>query len=120
MLTIFRLENMMKGRDHMEDLSMYSYQPEGWLDPHPVLATDVHTHTPMHMHTQAHTHKYTYSTPHTTTMRHIKPGVEWGRMASSFPLPYCTQPGNDEVHYLAKVGSINLIYLHHPQADSKN
>jgi len=23
-------------------------------------------------------------------------------VASSFPPPYCTQPGNDEVHYLAK------------------
>jgi hypothetical protein len=36
------------------------------------------THTPMH--TQAHTHKYTYSTPHTTTARRTKPGVEWGRV----------------------------------------
>jgi hypothetical protein len=27
---------------------MYSYQPEGWLDPHTVLAPDAHTHTPMH------------------------------------------------------------------------
>jgi hypothetical protein len=41
---------------------MYSYQPEGWLNPHTMLAPDAHTHT--HMHTQAHTHKYTYSTPH--------------------------------------------------------
>jgi hypothetical protein len=72
------------------------------------------------MHMQAHTHKYTYSTPHTTTVRHTKLGVEWGRVASSFPPLYCTQPGNDEVHYLAKVGSTNLIYLHHPQADSNN
>jgi len=32
------------------------------------------------MHTQAHTHKYTYSTPHTTTARRTKPGVEWGRV----------------------------------------
>jgi hypothetical protein len=97
---------------------MYSYRPEGWLDPHTVLAPDAHTHTPMHM--QAHTHKYTYSTPHTTTTRCTKPGVEWGRVASSFPPPYCTQPGNNEMHYLAKVGSTNLIYLRHPQADSKN
>jgi hypothetical protein len=74
----------------------------------------------LHMHTQARTHTYTYSTPHTTTARCTKPGVEWGRVASSFPPPYCTQPGNDEVHYLAKVGSTNLIYLHHQQADSKN
>jgi hypothetical protein len=84
---------------------MYSYQPKGWLDPHTVLAPDVHTHT--------------YITPHTTTVRHTKPGVEWGRVASSFPPPYYTQPGN-EVHYLAKVGSTNLIYLHHPQTDNKN
>jgi hypothetical protein len=73
----------------------------------------------LHMHTQSHTHKYTYSTPHITTTR-TKPGVEWGRVASSFPPPYCTQPGNDEVHYLAKVGSTNLICFHCPQADSKN
>jgi hypothetical protein len=79
---------------------MHSYQPEGWLDPHTVPAPDAHTHTPMHR--QAHTHKYTYSTPHTTTARCTKPGVKWGRVASSFPPPYCTQPGNDEVHYLAK------------------
>jgi hypothetical protein len=71
---------------------MYSYQPKGWLDPHTELAPDAHTHT------QAHTHKYTYSTPHTTTARRTKPGVEWGRVASSFPPPYCTQSGNDEVH----------------------
>jgi hypothetical protein len=77
-----------------------------------------YTHTPMHTHIPAHAHAGTYSTPHTTTARRIKPGVEWGRVASSFPLPYCTQPGNDEVHYLAEVGSTNLIYLHHPQADS--
>jgi hypothetical protein len=97
---------------------MYSYQSESWLDPHAVLAPDAHTHT--HMHTQAHTHKYTYSTPHTTTARRTKPGVDWGRVAGFFPPPYCTQPGNDEVHYLAKVGSTNLIYLYHPQADSNN
>jgi hypothetical protein len=68
------------------------------------------THIPAPMH----------STPHTTTARHIRPGVEWGRVASSFPPPYFTQPGNDEVHYLAKLGSTNLIYLHHPQADYPN
>jgi hypothetical protein len=62
----------------------YSYQPEGWLDPHTVLAPDAHTHTPIH--TKAYTHKYTYSTPHTTTVRRTKPGVKWGRVASSFPL----------------------------------
>jgi hypothetical protein len=69
---------------------MYSYQSEGWLDPHRVLAPEAHTHTPMHTHipAHAHTHKYTYSTPHTTTARHTKPGVEWGRVAISFPL--CT------------------------------
>jgi hypothetical protein len=82
-----------------------------------VLAPDANTHTPMHM--QAHTHKYTHSTPHTTTVRCTNPAVEWGRVASSFPPPYSTQSGN-EVHYLAKVGSTNLIYLHHPQADNKN
>jgi hypothetical protein len=79
---------------------------QGWLDPHTVLAPDAHTHTPMHTHIPAYAHagthhKYTYSTPHTTTARGTKPGVEWGRVASSFPPPYCTQPGNDEVHYLA-------------------
>jgi hypothetical protein len=63
-------------------MCVYSYQPEGWLDPHTVLAPDAHTHTPMH--TQAHTHKYTYSTPHTTTARRTKPGIEWGRVASSY------------------------------------
>jgi hypothetical protein len=68
---------------------MYSYQPEGWLDPHTMLAPDAHTHT-----------------PHTTIARRTKPGFEWGRVASSFPPPYCTQPGNDEVHYLAKVGIV--------------
>jgi hypothetical protein len=88
---------------------LYSYQPEGWLDPHTVPAPDAHTQTPMH--TQAHTHKYTYSTPHTTTARRTKPGVEWGRVASSFPLPYCTKPGNDEVHYLAKVILIVLLNM---------
>jgi hypothetical protein len=56
-----------------------------------------------HIHAHAGTHKYIYSTPHITTARRTKPGVEWGRVASSFPPPYCTQPGNDEVHYLAKV-----------------
>jgi hypothetical protein len=69
----------------------------------------------LHMHMQAHTHKYTYSTPHTTNTRRTKPRVEWGRVASSFPPPYCAQPGNDEVHYLAEVGTTNVIYLHHPQ-----
>jgi len=24
-------------------------------------------------------------------------------VASSFPPPYCTQPGNDDVHYLTKI-----------------
>jgi hypothetical protein len=109
---------------------MYSYQPEGWLDPHTVPAPDAHTHTHthpctyiyLHMHMQAQTHVHTpmHSTLHTTTARRTKPGVEWGRMVSSFPPPYCTQPGNDEVHYLAKVGSTNLIYLHHPQAENNN
>jgi hypothetical protein len=51
-------------------LCMYSYQPEGWLDPHTVLAPDTHTHT--HMHTQAHTHKYTYSTPNKQKTRILK------------------------------------------------
>jgi hypothetical protein len=73
---------------------VYSYQPKGWLDPHTVPASDVHTHTPMNI--QAHIHKCQYSTPHTTTARHTKPGVEWGWVASSFPRLYCTQPGNDE------------------------
>jgi hypothetical protein len=91
---------------------MYSYQPEGWLDPHTVMAPDTHTHT--HMHTQAHTHKCTYSTPHITTARRNKPGVKWGRVASSFPPPYCTQPGNDEMHYLAKVGSTKFDILPPP------
>jgi hypothetical protein len=44
----------------------------------------IHTHPCtriyLHMNTQAHTHKYTYSTPHTTTARRTKPGVEWGRV----------------------------------------
>jgi hypothetical protein len=62
------------------------------------------------MHMQAHAHKYTYSTPHTTIMRRTKPGVEWGRVASSFPPPYCTQPGNNEVHYLAKVGIAMALF----------
>jgi len=35
---------------------MHSYQPEGWLDPHTVLAPDAHTHTPMHMHIHTGTH----------------------------------------------------------------
>jgi hypothetical protein len=46
--------------------------------------------------------RYNQVAPHTTTARCTKPGVEWVRVASSFPPPYCTQPGNDEVHYLAK------------------
>jgi len=47
-----------------------------------VLAPDAHTHTAMHTHIPAHayTHKYTYSTPHTTTAKRIKPGVEWATM----------------------------------------
>jgi hypothetical protein len=79
------------------------------------IPTHPRTRIYLHIHTQAHTHKYTYSTSHTTTVRRTKPGVEWGRVASSFP-----PPGNDEVHYLAKVGSKNLIYLHHPQAGINN
>jgi hypothetical protein len=39
---------------------MYSYQPEGWLDPHTVLASDAHTHTPMHTHIPAHAHAGTH------------------------------------------------------------
>jgi hypothetical protein len=74
-----------------------------------------HTHT-----LYLHAHMPMHSTPHTTTVRRTKPGVEWGRVASSFPPPYCTQPGNDEVHYLTKVGSTNFIYLHHPQADNND
>jgi hypothetical protein len=35
---------------------MYSYQPEGWLDSHTVLAPDAYTHTPMHTHIPAHAH----------------------------------------------------------------
>jgi hypothetical protein len=77
-----------------------------------------YTHTCTHIY--LHAHMPMHSTPHTTTARRTKPGVEWGRVASSFPPPYCTQPGNDEVHYLAKVCSTNLIYLHHPQADNNN
>jgi hypothetical protein len=52
----------------------------------------------LHMHSKAHTYKYTYSTLYTTAARRTKLGVEWGRVASSFPPPYCTQPDNDEVH----------------------
>jgi hypothetical protein len=96
---------------------MHSYQSEGWLDPHPVPAPDAHTHT--HAHTlYLHAHMPMHSTPRTTTARRTKPGVEWGWVASSFPPPYCTQPDNDEVHYLTKICSTNLIYLHHPQADN--
>jgi hypothetical protein len=40
---------------------MYSYQPEGWLDPHTVPAPDAHTHTPMHTHIPAHAHAATHS-----------------------------------------------------------
>jgi hypothetical protein len=60
----------------------------------------IHTHTCTHIY--LHAHMPTHSTPHTTTARRTKPGVKWGRVASSFPPSYCTQPGNDEVHYLAK------------------
>jgi hypothetical protein len=40
---------------------MYSYQPEGWLDPHTVPALDAHTHTPMHTHIPANAHTGTHS-----------------------------------------------------------
>jgi hypothetical protein len=61
----------------------------------------------------AHIHTYTcmHSTPHTTNARRTKPGVKWGRAASSFPPPYCKQPGNDEVHYLAKILSFFLSFF---------
>jgi hypothetical protein len=72
------------------------------------VCTHTHAHMPMH------------STPHTTTARCTKPGVKWGRVASSFPPQYCTQPDNDEVHYMAKICNTNLIYLHHPQTDNNN
>jgi hypothetical protein len=93
----------------------YSYQPEGWFGSSYSAGTRcararTHTHTHMPMH----------STPHTTIARRTNPGVKWGRVASSFPPPYCTQPGNDEGHYLAKICNINLIYLHHPQAKNNN
>jgi hypothetical protein len=40
---------------------VYSYQPEGWLDPHTVPAPDAHIHTPMHTHIPAHAHAGTHS-----------------------------------------------------------
>jgi hypothetical protein len=88
---------------------MYSYQPEGWWDPHTMPAPDARARTHTCTRIYLHAHMPMHSTPHTTTARRTKPGVKWGRVASSFPSPYCTQPGNDEVHYLAKVGSTNLI-----------
>jgi len=81
---------------------VYSYQPEGWLDPHTVPAPDTCVRTHMH------------STPHTTIARRTKSGVKWGRVASSFPPLHCTQPGNDEMHYLAKVGSTKFDILPPP------
>jgi hypothetical protein len=42
-------------------MCMCSYQPEGWLDPHTVLAPDAHTHTSMHTHIPAHAHAGTHS-----------------------------------------------------------
>jgi hypothetical protein len=87
---------------------MYGYQPEGWLDPHTVPAPDAHTHTHAHI-LYMHAHTPMHSTHHTTTARRTKPGVKWGRMASSFPPPYCTQPGNDEVHCMTKLCNANLI-----------
>jgi hypothetical protein len=89
---------------------MYSYQPEGWLDPHTVPAPDAHTHTHTCTHIYLHAHMPMHSTPHTTTAGRTKPGVKWGRVASSFPPPYCTQPGNDEVHYLAKNTETHTLF----------
>jgi hypothetical protein len=69
---------------------------------------------------QIHMHACMHTCP--CTAHPIPPlwGVKWGRVASSFPPLYCTQPGNNEVHYLAKICNTDLIYLHHPQADNNN
>jgi hypothetical protein len=71
----------------------------------------------LHMHMKAHTHKYTYSTPHTTTMSQELNGGGW-----QVPFPLHTAHNQVTMKCITwlKVGSTNLIYLHHPQADSKN
>jgi hypothetical protein len=94
---------------------MYSYQPEGWLDPHTEPAPDAHTHT--------HTHTHTFA----CTAHPIPPlrgvlsqelnGVGW-----PVPFPLLTTHSQVTMKCITwlKIFNTNLIYLHHPQADSNS
>jgi hypothetical protein len=54
------------------------------------------------IYTHTHTYLHAQHTPYHPCGRRTKPGVKLGRVASSFPPLYCTQPGSNEVYIPVK------------------
>jgi hypothetical protein len=71
---------------------MYSYQPEGWLDPDRVPAPDVHTHTRAHTYTCMHTCPLTAHPipPPRGVLSQELNGVEW-------PVPFPLRTAQNQV-----------------------
>jgi hypothetical protein len=78
---------------------MYSYQPEGWLDPHTVLAPDAHNHTPMHTLINTHT-AYHIPPPRGVLNQELK-GVGW-------PVPFPLRTAHEQAMMKCITSYVNI------------